>query len=259
MKALNLLVGSMALASLLAAGNGYGNSGSMMYTQTMATTLPTYEQSDEQKADLLYMWEEEKLAKDVYLKMYEVWGASIFQNIANSELQHQNAVATLLDKYSIVYPSDEVSGIFQNSTLQALYDKLVAKGSTSLDEALAVGILIEETDIADLEAKIVEATDDVKVVYENLLNGSYNHLAAFQGVIDGTNVQTGTTNTNCDSAAMLNATGSGWHLVGTSYSGCTVSGMKAQGAKAVYRYSSSQNGWVDDDTIAPNEGFWIYK
>jgi hypothetical protein len=71
-------------------------------------------------------------------------------------------------------------GVFEDSYLQALYDKLVAMGSVSLIEALKVGALIEETDIVDIREKM-EVTDEPSIlqVYQNLLCGSYSHLQAF--------------------------------------------------------------------------------
>jgi hypothetical protein len=38
------------------------------------------------------MREEEKLAHDVYMTLYEKWGQQIFKNIAASEETHTNAV-----------------------------------------------------------------------------------------------------------------------------------------------------------------------
>jgi hypothetical protein len=259
MRTTSLILISVVLATTLVAGNGKQNNVGTSSTQNIVTLMPLYEQSEAQKEDLIFMWEEEKLAKDVYLKMFELWGVGIFQNIASSEQQHQDAIASLLAKYSLAYPSSEVNGVFENSTLQALYNELIAKGSVSLDEALGVGILIEETDIADLESRIMYATDDVKVIYESLLSGSYNHLASFQGLKDGTSVQVGATNTNCNDAVMVTVKTNGWHMLGTSYSGCTISGLKERGAKSVFRYSNDTNSWVNEDAINAGEGFWIYK
>ncbi len=44
-----------------------------------------------------------------------------------------------------------------------------------------MGVIIEETDIEDLE-KALDLTvhRDIKRVYTNLMAGSYNHLAAFE-------------------------------------------------------------------------------
>ena len=134
---------------------------------------------------LLFMREEEKLARDVYLTLYEQWGLNIFQNIAFSEQSHTDAVKALLDKYSLEDPmkSDE-RGVFENPVLQALYDQLVAQGSQSLGEALKVGAAIEEIDILDLEEYIAQTDkDDIQRVYENLLKGSRNHLRSFVSTI----------------------------------------------------------------------------
>ena len=71
-------------------------------------------------------------------------------------------------------------GVFQNSALQALYAQLIASGSTSQRNALLVGKLIEETDIADLQLHLTETNhSDIRTVYSNLLKGSENHLKAF--------------------------------------------------------------------------------
>ena len=132
-------------------------------------------------ADLTYMREEEKLARDVYITLYDVWGVQVFQNISRSEQSHMDAILTLLDRYGIVDPTvGNAVGEFTNPDLQALYDQLVATGSQSLADALKVGGAIEEIDIIDLE-KAVDETDkaDIQRVYASLLNGSYNHLRAF--------------------------------------------------------------------------------
>ena len=43
---------------------------------------------------LLYLIEEEKLAHDVYTKMYELYGVRVFGNILSSEQAHQSRVLT---------------------------------------------------------------------------------------------------------------------------------------------------------------------
>ena len=137
--------------------------------------------SDAEVEGLLYMREEEKLARDVYLTLYDEWGVPVFQNIANSEQTHTNAVRNLLDRYDIEDPAAENDiGVFANSTLQALYDQLVQQGSQSLADAFRVGAAIEEIDILDLEVRIAQTEEpDIQQVYENLMNGSRNHLQAF--------------------------------------------------------------------------------
>jgi hypothetical protein len=68
-----------------------------------------------------------------------------------------------------------------NPDLQALYDSLIAQGSVSEQAAMEVGVVIEETDIADIDVMISETTEsDVLAVLDSLRSGSVNHLAAFQ-------------------------------------------------------------------------------
>lgn len=137
---------------------------------------------DATKEQLLYLLEEEKLAHDVYLKMYELYGARVFANILKSETNHQSRVLTLLVATNTPDPRSAKVGEFTNKDLQALYDKLVARGKQSLSQAYAVGVAIEELDITDIQKdlKTLDSTQtDVKATLEALLRGSQNHLRAF--------------------------------------------------------------------------------
>jgi hypothetical protein len=147
--------------------------------------------TDAEKSWLTYMREEEKLARDVYIFMYDKWGSQIFNNISGSEQTHMDAIKTLLDRYGIPDPAaGKGLGVFTNQDLQDLYNALIEDGRASLVEALKVGVVIEETDIGDLNAGIATTKrKDIKTVYSNLLQGSLNHLKAFvsnlalQGVV----------------------------------------------------------------------------
>ena len=143
--------------------------------------LETTELTSEEVVNLLYMREEEKLAHDVYAAFYDLWGTQIFSNISDSELSHTSAIKVLLDRYQLPDPAEGApAGAFVNSDLQELYDTLVATGSNSLQAALEVGALIEEIDIIDLQYAIATTdNEDIKLVYENLMLGSRNHLRAF--------------------------------------------------------------------------------
>lgn len=143
--------------------------------------LPKQDISASEKAALLQMREEEKLAHDVYTTLGTVWGVQVFANIAQSEQTHTEAMRALLEKYTITDPSpSDVVGVYSNPTFTKLYNDLVAKGSVSIEEGLTVGALIEDLDIADLE-KFIKETDneDIKLVYGNLTRASRNHLRSF--------------------------------------------------------------------------------
>ena len=141
--------------------------------------------SPEERASLVLMREEEKLARDVYITMYQRWGHRTFNNISRSEETHMRALLILLQRYGIPDPvGKNVVGVFTDPTLQDLYNQLIVRGNGSVVEALRVGVLIEETDIRDLEAGlVVNDNQDIIFIYNNLLRGSQNHLRAFtQGV-----------------------------------------------------------------------------
>ena len=148
--------------------------------------------SEQEISDLLYMREEEKLAHDVYFYLYGKWGLTIFQNIAASEETHTSSILVLLNLYGISDPAAGLEvGQFKDANLQELYDQLVAQGSTSLVDAIKVGAAIEEIDILDLqEAGTYTSQPDIQQVYENLLQGSYNHLRAFTNSLRNQNGET---------------------------------------------------------------------
>jgi hypothetical protein len=144
-----------------------------------ATTATSLNASDEEL--LKFMVEEEKLAHDVYVFLYQEWGNSVFSRIAQSELTHMTALRNLLSQYVIEDPSKSLpAGLFENDTLQELYTTLTEQGSLSLVDALAVVAAIEELDIADLRKYVTETENTtIQRTLNRLLAGSYNHLRAF--------------------------------------------------------------------------------
>ena len=166
--------------------NADSNSEQML--QIMEFTSNPVSISLTEREGLLLMREEEKLAGDVYAYFYKKYALRPFTNINKSEVQHSNAVLRLLTYFGIPDPALTEAGKFSNSDIQGLYDKLTADGSTA-DKALAIGAFIEEYDIADLRKLIAETENaDIKMVYTNLLNGSYNHIKAFTRVLAGRGV-----------------------------------------------------------------------
>lgn len=170
-RAMLAMTGALAAVSLVPAGEA------MAARKPVSTTTLT----PQEKSDLLFMREEEKLARDVYLTLHDIWGTPVFANIATSEQQHMDAILNLLNLYKLPDPSvGKLIGEFVNVELQALYDALIARGKQSALDALMVGGVIEETDVEDLNAAIATSRlSNIDKVYQNLLNGSYNHLRAF--------------------------------------------------------------------------------
>ncbi len=137
-------------------------------------------------ADLLYMREEEKLARDVYRTLYELWALPVFDNISESEQVHTTSVEDMLEKYDVPDPvADDSTGVFVNQDLANLYQVLITEGGMSSLQALYVGAAIEELDMLDLQHAIdTTDNDDIRQLYENLMSGSRNHLRAFVGQIE---------------------------------------------------------------------------
>ena len=133
---------------------------------------------------LLFMIEEEKLARDTYDFLYDQWGISIFDNISNSEQSHMNAVENLLINYNIDYDILP-AGEFNDSELQNFYNQFVDDGSQSLVNALQIGATIEDLDIVDLQQNIDETSNaQIITVFESLKCGSRNHLRGFVNTIE---------------------------------------------------------------------------
>lgn len=136
--------------------------------------------SKQEIENLQFLKEEEKLARDVYLFSYDLYGQNIFKNISNSEQSHMNSVSVIMEKYGIKDLSFDERGKFSNLELQQLYDDLVDLSKISLENALTVGATVEDLDINDLNNFISNADHQDMIEMYQLLNcGSRNHLRAY--------------------------------------------------------------------------------
>ena len=162
------------IAGLVVAGLVAGMAPSMAVTAPVRPTAA-------QKLQLRYLVEEEKLARDVYTYLAANVTSQKFSNILKSEQTHMDNISALLKKYNYFNPTTtRAPGVFKDTELQSLYNKLIAQGSVSVAAAMQVGVAIEELDIADLQKMMVNpAPADVKYAWDLLLKGSQNHLAAF--------------------------------------------------------------------------------
>ena len=171
-------------------GNGPGNwSGSAgcqgALIERFNLLVPEELDTSETEA-ILFLKEEEKLARDVYLTLSLDYGTAIFTNIARSEDHHMGLVDLLIARYGLTDPvQDNPIGVFTNPDIGALYASLVAQGQQSLVDALIVGATIEDLDLADLY-DLIETTDnlDMALIAQNLAAGSRNHLRGFVKVLD---------------------------------------------------------------------------
>ncbi|MFY9150447.1 MAG: DUF2202 domain-containing protein [Prolixibacteraceae bacterium] len=136
--------------------------------------------TDAEASGLLLMREEEKMARDVYAYLYEKYNIPVFKNITKSENVHMTTVLKLITGFNVTDNSSNNPGEFTDNQINERYLQLIKMGDVSVIEALKVGVLIEQTDIADLKTQLeIIQNNSIKTVYTNLLAGSNAHLKAF--------------------------------------------------------------------------------
>jgi len=190
---------------------GCGDNGTSQPSSTTIINLDSYGQTPltlEQKYSLAYMWNEERLAYDVYTNLYATTGIAQLQNIATrSEIVHVDLVKNLVAwydinitntiDYSVNYSQAELdampSGSYGIQAIQDLYDALIAHGTGNSVAALEVACMVEVVDVDDLNKYILTAADNQALIdtFNVLRDGSYRHYWAFDadlkslGVADG--------------------------------------------------------------------------
>jgi len=146
--------------------------------------------SSREKEGLLFIWEEEKAARDLYTSLYEKDNLSIFLDLTRSEQSHMDQARAIIDKYALTIPGKDEPGIFQNQTLQKVHDELLAKGMQSDQDALKVAATFEEISIMDLEKELdATHTEDIRTMYQGLLAGSRKHLRSYVGDLKDLGIQ----------------------------------------------------------------------
>jgi len=170
------------------------------------------------KDAIAYMGNEERLAYDIYMNLYDYHNENNsiqimqLQNIAqNSEKTHVGIVQTLVQKYDLgaddlsnvetavadnsVAFEDMPRGEYDIPAIQELYDLLYDKGIASKQAALEVGCMVEVVDIDDLDEYIELAEEsnatDVIDAFTILRDGSYKHYWAFDKGLKNMNVTEG--------------------------------------------------------------------
>ena len=183
----------------LAAQQQKQQGGASTIDSASSTTVDEHE-----RLHLVFMREEEKLARDVYITLGMQYPyVNVFGNIVQSEERHTCSVCDKLQQYGITDPvtnnnvgvfSGEEFGVYFTEKFQQLTDR----GTEGELEALYVGAYIEELDMIDIRqcpAVIVETIDSVEAVsdcgkvytdnadiqrlYDSLLEGSESHLRAY--------------------------------------------------------------------------------
>lgn len=165
----------------------------------------------DEAAHLVFMREEEKLARDVYLTFTDMYPEQgVFATIATrSEQTHTDTMRDKLDQYGLQDPNPATNdlpgsvGVFTGEQwgwyFTEKFQALVSRGAENELAALYVGALIEELDmhdITDCPQVMVDAgytdpcglrhTDEIALsnAYRSLIDGSGNHLRAYVGQIE---------------------------------------------------------------------------
>ena len=142
-----------------------------------------------EKDSLIFIWEEEKAARDLYNGLYEKNNMTIFLDLVRSESSHMDQARTVMEKQGLTLPPDE-PGVFQNQTLQEIHDQLLAEGLQSDQDALTVAAIFEEISIVDLEKELLASqAEDVRTVYDGLLAGSRKHLRSYVSDLEGQGIE----------------------------------------------------------------------
>lgn len=194
-----LLNGVISLAIFAGAGSAMAAGDSSSSAETDDAALDYNE-----KMHLMFMREEEKLARDVYQTLGTMYpDSAIFGNIDDSEQKHTTAVKAMIEKYGYEDPNtNDNVGVFTGEDFgwyfTEKYNQLVERASISELEALYVGAFIEELDMMDINQcpKVIVETDngiddveqcgkvytdnaDIQRLYSSLLDGSDSHLEGY--------------------------------------------------------------------------------
>lgn len=142
---------------------------------------------------LLFIWEEEKMARDLYTALHEKHSDPIFSDLARSEQSHMDQARAIMDKYGLAAPGNpgkDEQGVFENQTLQKTYNELLARGTASHEDALKAAAAYEEISIIDLKKELYATqADDAKTMYQGLLAGSEKHLRSIVRDLEDQNIK----------------------------------------------------------------------
>lgn len=160
---------------------------------------------------LTFMREEEKLARDVYLTLADLYpDQQVFSRIATrSEQTHTDTMRDKLDQFNLPDPNPDTNnlpsslGVFTGDEwgwyFMEKYALLTSRGKISELDALYVGAFIEELDMKDIAVcpQIMidrgfsspcglAYTDErsLQTAYSALISGSESHLRAYVGQIE---------------------------------------------------------------------------
>jgi len=180
-----IALGILMAGIVLAHGMMGQGAGPMMGSQALGAqilVMPKQPLDQDEEQVLMKIFEQEKLARDLYKELYDRWKVRVFLNLAISKQYHFDMVKTLLEKYDVEYPADDTPGTFTDQELQKLHSEWLEKGKESLENALEVGAEAEEMNIYHVKEYLSQIdNDDLRIMLVNLSYASARHLKILNG------------------------------------------------------------------------------
>lgn len=189
-KQIRKIAGGLLVAGLLAGGFTSGITAFASSEGTGATGASADKEYTLEEM-LTYAIEDEYLAQAEYDIIMNTFGVQRpFSNIIKAEANHISQLAPLFENYGVSIPDKD-------------WESLVTVPE-SLEAAYSIGVEAEEKNIAMYESFLKEELpDEVRVVFEDLMNASQHHLAAFQRQVVGIGNRSG----DCDETGNQRSSG----------------------------------------------------
>ena len=132
----------------------------------------------EEKQDIWFILEEEKMVRDLYYNFYQEYDNEVFEKLYKAENTQFEAVQQLVRNYNLEDPtSNKDVGKFKNLQIQMIYDELLEQGNENIKESMIASIDAQERSLRDVRENIERTDkDDIIFVFKNLETASKNHL-----------------------------------------------------------------------------------
>ena len=179
-KSAGIFLSAAMILSAVSGGSVYAVEDSSILTEKHGAAAASSDSSYTLEEMLVYAVEDENLALAGYQMIIEKFGAQRpFTNIVRAEQRHVGMLLPLFEKYKVTVPEKDW--------------KSFVEMPSSLQESYGIEIKAEENNIAMYEKFLKEdLDDDVRAVFERLMNASKNHLRAFENAASGTCTGNGT-------------------------------------------------------------------
>jgi hypothetical protein len=146
--------------------NGVGMMGSI------AVTAPSGTLNTAQRAALAGIAEQQQLARDLYQALAAQYDSAVLDHVATATAYRLDAIRTLMTRYGVTDPTTgTVAGTFSDPAVQTTYNRLLAQGQSSYDNALAAVRTVEAAQVTALTNDLSGLTaPDVRQVYNRLVS-----------------------------------------------------------------------------------------